>query len=115
MSSTPETSVKSQNMSLDARLKPSRTKLDRLFEENKIIKTNQFGLVLTKDYENPRFSFLKRDKGIPYKKINPKGDIKIASEYWEYRSLLKRRASANSYEQDAEDSIVNDTPDNIPF
>lgn len=30
-----------------------------------LVKTDNFGVVWKKDYENPRFSFLKRDKGVP--------------------------------------------------
>ena len=89
-----------------------------------LIKTDNFGVIWRKDYENPRFGFLKRDKGVPViqkkfiKKIDGeildkygnkrKGkidkeyfDTVVAPEYFEWQTLHKNRIYAQSKEGEA--------------
>lgn len=86
-----------------------------------LIYTKKFGVIWLKDYNNPEFSFLKRDIGIPYiaeettiekeivktdafgKKYKSKEPIKIketriAPEYFKWQKLDKNRKYAQSQE-----------------
>jgi hypothetical protein len=83
-----------------------------------LVKTENFGYVLRRDYDNLRFDFLKRDKGVPYiaKKVEKvvedcqldafgkKKKLKtlklvvedrIAPEYLEWEKLVSARKYAN--------------------
>lgn len=66
------------------------------FNEN-IVETESFGLILKKDYENPRFSFLKRDIGVPALEIieNNKKVTVIAPEWFEWKDVCEKRTAAN--------------------
>jgi len=94
-----------------------------------LIYTDNFGIVLKKDYNNLRFDFLKRDKGVPVIEIDiskwvdgtvvdnfgnrKKGkvekkekEVRVAPEYIDYLDLLKRRKKAQFAEYQALQELI---------